>query len=112
MSTASATILAGVCGFTTRVRAEADEAYQVRLTVESDCEKVRAYGAELSEQMPLSAFDELRLGSEGTILGTARNHLKGCCAACVTCDGVFKAMQVAAGLALPAPVHIELELQG
>ena len=112
MSTASATIHAGICGFTTRVRAEADEAYQVSLTVESDCEKVQAYGSDLATKMPLSAFDELRLGSDGAILATARKHLKGCCAACVTCDGVFKAMQVAAGLALPAPVRMELELQG
>jgi hypothetical protein len=111
MSTASATVRAGICGFTTRVRAEADEEYQVKLTVESDCEKVRAYGLKLSEQMPLSALDELGLGSDGVILSTARRHLKGCCSACVTCDGVFKAMQVAAGLALPAPVQIELELQ-
>ncbi len=111
MSVAKATIRAGICGFTTRVRAEADETYQVRLRVESDCEKVRAYGAELSGKMPLSALDELRQGSEGAILSTARGHLKGCCSACVTCDGVFKAMQVAAGLALPAPVQIELELQ-
>jgi hypothetical protein len=112
MSTASATIHAGICGFTTRVRAEADEAYQVSLTVESDCEKVQAYGVELAPKMPLTAFDDLRLGSEGAILGTARQYLKGCCAACVTCDGVFKAMQVAAGLALPARVGIELELLG
>ena len=111
MSVAEATIHAGICGFTTRVRAEADEAYQVRLTVASDCEKVHAYGAELLEKMPLSAFDELRLGADGAILATARTHLKGCCSACVTCDGVFKAMQVAAGLALPAPVQIELRLQ-
>jgi len=111
MSTASATIHAGVCGFTTRVRAEADESYQVSLTVESDCEKVQAYGTELAAKMPLSAFDELKLGSEGAILKTARGHLKGCCSACVTCDGVFKAMQVAAGLALPVSVSIELDLR-
>ena len=82
------------------------------LSVESDCEKVQAYGAELASKMPLLAFDELRLGSEGAILGTAKGHLRGCCAACVTCDGVFKAMQVAAGLALPAQVEIELEILG
>jgi hypothetical protein len=110
MSAATATIHAGICGFTTRVRAEADESYQVMISVESDCEKVQAYGVELASTMPLLAFDELRLGSEGAILGTAKEHLRGCCAACVTCDGVFKAMQVASGLALPARVEIELEL--
>ncbi len=110
MTVASATIHAGICGFTTHVRAETDESYQVSISIESDCEKVQAYAAELAKTAPILAFDELRLGSEGAILGTPRHHLKGCCAACVTCDGVFKAMQVASGLALPAPVSIELEL--
>ncbi len=108
MSVATASIRAGVCGFTTRVRAEADEAYQVQLAIESDCDKVRACGAELAGKMPLSALDELRQGSDGAILALARKHLGGCCAGCVTPAGVFKTMQVAAGLALPAPVEIEL----
>jgi len=112
MTTGLATIHAGICGFTTRVRAEADDEYQVTLKVESDCEKVQRFGTELSERMPISALEELELGSDGVILSTARRHLKGCCSACVTCDGVFKTMQVAAGLALPAPVSIELELLG
>ncbi len=112
MSVATATIRAGICGFTTRARAEADDAYQVQIAIESDCEKVQACGAELSGRMPLSALDELRLGSEGAILGAARSHLKGCCAGCVTPVGIFKAMQVAAGLALPAPVQIDLDLAG
>ncbi len=110
MSVATATIRAGICGFTTRVRAEADDAYQVTLAIESDCEKVQACAAALSERMPLSALEELRLGSEGAILATARKHLKGCCAGCVTPAGLFKAMQVAAGLALPASAQIDLEL--
>ncbi len=108
MSAATASIKAGICGFTTRVRAEADDAYQVQIALESDCEKVRACGAELSGKMPVSALDELRLGLEGAILGMARGRLKGCCAGCVTPVGVFKAMQVAAGLALPAPIWIDL----
>ncbi len=108
MSVATATIRAGVCGFTTRVRAEADDAYQVQIAIESDCEKVQACAAALSERVPLSALDELRLGSEGAILGSARSHLRGCCAGCITPAGIFKAMQVAAGLALPAPIWIDL----
>ncbi len=75
MSVATAKIKAGICGFTTRVRADADDAYQVRIAVESDCEKVQSCGAELSKRMPVSALDELRLGSEGAILGAAKNHL-------------------------------------
>lgn len=112
MKTATATIQAGICGFVTRVRAEADEGYALRLQIESDCEKVRAFAADLSAAGGLSALDELGQGHEGAILATARRHLKGCCSACITPNGVFKAMQVAAGLALPADVHIQLVTEG
>lgn len=111
MSAALAKIQAGICGFLTEVRAEAGDDYAVRFQIESGCEKVRAFGAELAAGMPLSALAELRLGADGEILSAARRHLRGCCAACVTPDAVFKAMQVAAGLALPAPVRVELELE-
>jgi len=37
-----------------------------------------------------------------------RAVLKGCCSGCAVPCGIFKAMQVAAGLALPAPASIEI----
>ncbi len=111
MKTATAEIRAGICGFFTHVRAEGDDDYQVQLAVESDCEKVQAFAVDLATLTPVNALDEIMQGAEGVVLGTSRNHLKGCCAACVSADGVFKAMQVAAGLALPADVHIGLELE-
>lgn len=107
MKVADGTVQAGICGLATRVRAEADDDYTVRIHVESECEKVQAFGAELGT---VDALSEIMQGHEGVILSTAARHLKGCCAACVTPDGVFKAMQVAAGLALPADVHIRLEM--
>jgi hypothetical protein len=90
------------------VRAEGDDKYQVNLEVTSDCEKIQGIGADLSQ---VSVFDELRLGQEGVILSTAHRHLKGCCAACVVPVGIFKAMQVAGGVALPAEIGISLQLE-
>ncbi|MHB1415670.1 MAG: DUF6951 family protein [Chloroflexota bacterium] len=107
MKIANAEILAGICGFHTSVRAEGDDDFAVRLVVNSDCEKVCGLAAELGT---VSALDELGAGHEGAILSTGRRHLKGCCAACVVPAGIFKAMQVAAGVALPADVAIELLL--
>jgi len=112
MSKAKAKVTPGICGFSTRVQVESDDSYQVTVSLESNCEKVQAYGNALSDLGPLSVFDELRKGNDGLILGTPQQYLKGCCAACVTPAGVFKAMQVASGLALPAPVAIDLELVG
>jgi hypothetical protein len=37
-----------------------------------------------------------------------RATLKGCCAGCAVPAGLFKAMQVAAGLALPKDINIRL----
>lgn len=109
MRVAEGVVEAGICGLVTRVRAEAEDDYTVRLHVESDCEKVQAFGAAVGT---VDALSEIMQGHEGVILSTAAGHLKGCCAACVTPDGVFKTMQVAAGLALPADVHIKLEMGG
>jgi hypothetical protein len=44
-------------------------------------------------------------------LTTAREHLKGCCAACAVPVGAFKAMQVAAGVALPKDVTLGMSLE-
>lgn len=108
MKVARAEIRAGICGFRTQVRAEGDDNYHVNLEVTSDCEKVRGLGADLGQ---VSVFDELRFGQEGTILSTAHRHLKGCCSACVAPVGIFKAMQVAGGVALPADMGISLQLE-
>jgi len=109
---AVAVIQAGICQMVTRVRAEGDDSYGVRLAIESDCDKVRAFAAALAGMPTINALDEITRGHEGVVLSAARTCLKGCCAACVTAPGVFKAMQVAAGLALPADVQVRLQVEG
>jgi len=41
-------------------------------------------------------------------MAVARECLKGCCAGCAVPVAIFKAMQVAAGLALPKSIRIEI----
>lgn len=106
MSIAKATINAGVCGFVTEVTATCEDSQNVSFTVESPCEKIQALGAALPT---VDAFAEIGAGFDGQILSTVRTHLRGCCAGCVVPAGVFKAMQVAAQLALPAPARVELD---
>ena len=48
-------------------------------------------------------------GGDGDIHQAVRSTLKGCCSGCAVPVGIFKAMQVAAGLALPAPLSIHIE---
>lgn len=106
MSIAKATINAGVCGFVTEVTATCEDGQNVSFVVESPCEKIQALGAALPA---VDAFAEIGAGFEGQLLSTVRTVVGGCCASCVVPAGVFKAMQVAARLALPAAVDIQLE---
>jgi hypothetical protein len=93
-----ATIDPGVCGFQSRVRAECSDQQNVALSITSGCEKVRALAARVET---LDAFAEIHNGHGGRIHTAAREAMTGCCSGCVVPSGVFKATQVAAGLALP-----------
>ncbi len=105
MSRASAVIDGGICGFQTRVVAEADEAFDVRFSIETDCPRVRAYTAGLETA---NALAELGLRHDATVLSAARDARHGACVGCVIAAGIYKTMQAAAGLALPAESRIEI----
>ncbi len=106
MNTARGTIDAGICGFVTEVTATSDDSQNVEFAVESTCEKIQALGRALPV---VDAYAEIGAGFDGQVLSTVRTVLGGCCAGCVVPAGVFKTMQVAAKLALPAPVGVKLE---
>lgn len=99
---------AGICGFKTKIRAESDDSQNVTFKVASGCEKVRSFSAALIAKGPVDGYAELGAGAEGVVLTTGRESLKGCCAACAVPVGAFKAMQVAAGVALPKDVSLHL----
>lgn len=100
-----ATIAAGVCGFKTTVNAVSDDMRNVTFQIESDCENIMRLVSDLPS---VDSFSEIGLGFDGVIYTRARSALKGCCSGCVIPSGIFKAMQVAAGLALPARASIEI----
>lgn len=90
----------------TETEAICEDGQHVRFAVTSTCEKIRALG----DALPVvDAYAEIGDGFDGQILSTVRNVLGGCCAGCVVPAGIFKAMQVAAKLALPQPAVIDLE---
>jgi hypothetical protein len=97
---------AGVCGFRTVVRARSDDVQNVTLDIESTCEKISALAAQLGA---IDAYQEIGDGFDGVVLTAARAHLKGCCAGCVVPSGIFKTVQVAGGVALPAPISVTIE---
>jgi hypothetical protein len=93
---------AGICGFQTAVRAEGLEGMRVRMEATSDCPRVQAVGRSLGGGEGVDALSELRGDGESRIFAGRKE----CCAGCVVPDGLFKAMQAAAGMALAKDVHI------
>ena len=98
----------GICGFQTRIQAESADAQNVTFSLMSTCEKVREFGDALAAKGLVDSYAELGAGADGVVLTTARAILKGCCAACAAPVGAFKAMQVAAGVALPKDVTLRI----
>ena len=97
-------IEAGVCGYRTTVRATRTQGYSVRVTIESDCPHVAKIATEVDEVDALQQIG-LRNGLPAA-LETAYRHCIH--AACPVPSGLIKAIEVAAGLALPRDVHISV----
>jgi hypothetical protein len=99
-----AVIKSGICGFTTTVEAHQD-GRTVKLHLTSDCSAVQRLAEELTEVEP---FKEIGFRGEGP--RTLKLGAKYCRhAACPVPVGIIKAVEVEAGLALPADVTIKIE---
>jgi hypothetical protein len=93
----------GICGFTATVEAR-QEGSRVKLFIESDCDAIQRLGEELPEVEP---FQEITFRGQGP--QTLRMGAKHCYhTACPVPMGIIKAIEIEAGLALPADVTIEL----
>lgn len=99
---------AGICGFRTDAQVHSDDGQCVTFRIESGCEKIRALAARLTQAGPLDAYQEISPAAESVLLAAVRETLRGCCAGCAVPAGLFKGMQVAAGLALPKDISIQL----
>jgi hypothetical protein len=99
---------AGVCGFKTSAQACSEDSQHVTFEVTSDCENIRRLAAALKDREPLDAYREISPAAESVVMRTVRLTLTGCCAGCAVPAGLFKAMQVAARLALPKDIRIKL----
>ena len=104
---ARAEICPGICGFTTAVEARS-EGPDCTLSIESECQAVQRMAAELTQVDP---FQEITFRGAGPL--TLRMAAKHCThAGCPVAVGIIKAIEVEAGLALPADVTIKLSKSG
>lgn len=97
-------VCAGICGFTTTIRAEARPDGMVALTVCSDCHSVQRLAEQLAEVDPLREITYR--GEPPLVLEVARTCLPH--PACIVPCAILKTVEVAAGLALPADASISL----
>lgn len=105
---ANVAIDAGVCGFKTAATVVSEDGQNVTFEVQSDCQKITQVGQMLKAAGVVDAYQEISPAVESAVLRAAHEVLKGCCAGCAVPVGLFKAMQVAAGLALPKDISIRI----
>lgn len=105
---AQALIDGGICGFHSKVRAESDDSQMVQFKITSGCEKIQGLGKAMDAVGPVDAYQEISPDGESSVMKTVHGNLKGCCVGCAVPVGLFKVMQVAAGLALPKDISIGL----
>jgi hypothetical protein len=109
-------IYAGICGFETTVHAASDDGRHVRLKVESQCPDVLRIRKRL-EALALDAYIEV--GPCDLAAGAKQSQVAELCRelphlACPVPAGIFKALEVATGLALPrdASIRVFRETEG
>ena len=105
--TANVQIDAGICGFLTMVNAECDDEQHVSLQIESTCDKIKLLAEAIHKMNPVDAYQEIMPTAQSQILTSAAEILTGCCAGCLAPVGIFKAMPVAAGIALAKDIQIQ-----
>lgn len=99
-----AEIFSGVCGFTTRIEATSDGNHHIHLNIQSDCEAIQRLADQLTTVDP---FQEITFRGDGPLALRLAAEC-GCHTACPVPAGIIKAVEVAAGLALPADATIRI----
>jgi len=97
-------VMPGICKFRARIVSRADELLNITLEITSDCAHIR----QLAERLTcVSALEELGRKITDTEVyraaASCKTHV-----ACPVPAGILKAIEVSAGMALPADVHISV----
>ncbi|MCF8069168.1 MAG: hypothetical protein K9L30_11340 [Desulfobacterales bacterium] len=98
-------IVAGICGFVTKVEVAPSAGGKVSVKIKSGCPDVTKLSEELSEITPYEEIFKKICQTKTYELAT--KYLPH--SACTVPSGILKAIEIEAGLALPKNVTIELE---
>ena len=105
---ATVEIDAGICGLRTTACVNSEDSQNVTFDIDSNCDKIARLVQVIGEKGHIDAYQEISPGGPAVIMTAVKETLTGCCAGCAVPVGLFKAMQVAAGLALPKDITIKL----
>jgi len=98
-------VFSGVCGFTTTIVAITAEKRSVRIVLETECPNIRKAVDKLDVVQPFKEmFGKLH---ESEVYKTVSPFVPH--PSCPVPAAILKAVEVAAGLALPKDVHITME---
>lgn len=104
---AKAEITSGICGFTATV-ATRMQGSKCTVLIESDCDAIQRLAAELTEADPFQEITFRGKGPRALELGARHCYHP----ACPVPVGIIKAVEIEAGLALPADATIRLSRSG
>ena len=98
-------VMSGICGMITEIRASSGETQgKVRLDINSRCEGIQRLAQELKIVNPM---EEISFKGQGP--RTLRMAAKNCKhTSCPVPSGIIKAIEIAAGLALPKNASIQV----
>ena len=102
---AKVNLQSGICGFCTNITATSEDGQHVSISYETNCPNIAKAKDEIKE---VDAYQVLfAKPSETEIYKVLSKYLPH--AACPVYSAFFKAIEVAAGMALPKDVHITIE---
>jgi len=105
LKVAKVEVFSGICGFKTKIVALPGEKRSVELTLESECPNIRKIIDSIGIVYPFKElFGKLHESEVYKVTSSAIPH-----PSCPVPAAVLKAVEVAAGLALPKDVHIAIE---
>ena len=94
----------GICGLTSLITVESEDGQACRVSIESDCEAIRALGQEIGN---LDGYEvAFKPFAENPVYIAAGRHYKH--AACPLPSAIVKAVEVACNLALPKDVSFSI----
>lgn len=94
---------AGVCQFITTVKVEDKGGYKYKAEIETDCPHIKDLIPDVTD---FDLMVELTSVYGKQIQDAVNKHLRGSCAGCVVPNGILKAAQTDAGLALPRDMKV------